>query len=86
MMFAPGGGFAKGAARLGLINPNGRYHMGIGQHRNMMQNQGSITQNKGNAMQNQTTSMGNQGNSAWGHTNPNEVILDKFGNPMRLDF
>ena len=61
MMFAPGGGFAKGAARLGLINPNGRYHMGIGQHRNMMQNQGSITQNKGNAMQNQTTSMGNQG-------------------------
>ena len=42
--------------------------------------------NGGGVMQNQTTSMGNQGNSAWGHTNPNEVILDKFGNPMRLDF
>lgn len=41
MMFAPGGGFAKGAGRLGLINPNGRYHMDIGQHRNMMQNQGN---------------------------------------------
>ena len=53
MMFAPGGGFAKGAARLGLINPNGRYHMGIGQHRNMMQNQGSITQNKGDKMSDQ---------------------------------
>ena len=46
MMFAPGGGFAKGAARLGVLNPRSRYHMGIGQHRNMMQNQGSITQNK----------------------------------------
>lgn len=53
MMFAPGGGFAKGAARLGVLNPRSRYHMGIGQHRNMMQNQGSITQNKGNSMSGQ---------------------------------
>lgn len=65
MMFAPGGGFAKGAARLGVLNPRSRYHMGIGQHRNMMRNKGGVTQNK-------ATSMGNQGNSAWGHTNPNE--------------
>lgn len=47
MMFAPGGGFAKGAARLGVLNPRSRYHMGIGQHRNMMQNKGGVTQNKG---------------------------------------
>lgn len=46
MMFAPGGGFAKGAARLGVLNPRSRYHMGIGQHRNMMQNKGGVTQNK----------------------------------------
>lgn len=73
MMFAPGGGFAKGAGRLGLINPNGRYHMGIGQHRNIMQNQGGITQN-------QTTSMGNNGGKM-----SEQVLIGADGNPMNLN-
>ena len=72
MMFAPGGGFAKGAARLGVLNPRSRYHMGIGQHRNMMQNQGSITQNKGN--------------SAWSeHISPNATIPNGKGGYTPFD-
>ncbi|WP_133249489.1 hypothetical protein [Helicobacter cinaedi] len=52
MMFAPGGGFAKGAGRLGLINPNGRYHMGIGQYN-------AKQVNFATANTHHTTSMGN---------------------------
>lgn len=60
MMFAPGGGFAKGAARLGVLNPRSRYHMGIGQHRNMMQNKESVTKNEGGVTQNKESAMSEQ--------------------------